>query len=69
MGPPPCCGGAGVRPCAARLGPTGATRYVVDVALDAISGFAVSGGSLTELAESPFALPAGATPFGIVVTH
>jgi hypothetical protein len=28
----------------------------------------VNGGSLTELPGSPFALPAAATPFGIVVT-
>jgi hypothetical protein len=30
--------------------------------------FAVSSGSLNELPGSPFALPAAATPFGIVVT-
>jgi hypothetical protein len=42
---------------------------VVDAALDAVSGFAVIGGSLTELGQSPFALPVGATPFGIVVTR
>jgi RNA polymerase sigma-70 factor, ECF subfamily len=41
---------------------------VVDAALRAVSAFAVSGGYLTELAGSPFALPAAATPFGIVVT-
>jgi hypothetical protein len=32
-----------------------------------VSGFAVSGGSLTELTTSPTALPTGATPFGIVI--
>jgi 6-phosphogluconolactonase len=60
--------GTGIRPFDARLDPSGAHLYVVDAALDAVSGFAVSGGSLTELSGSPFALPAGATPFGIVAT-
>lgn len=58
--------GAGIRPFDARLDPSGSTLYVVDAALDAVSAFSVSGGSLTELSQSPFALPAGATPFGIV---
>lgn len=58
--------GGGIRPFDARLDPSGADLYVVDSALDAVSAFAVSGGSLSELPGSPFALPAGATPFGIV---
>ena len=58
--------GTGIRPFDARLDPTGSTLYVVDAALDAVSAFAVSGGSLSELPSSPFHLPAGATPFGIV---
>jgi len=58
--------GAGIRPFDARLDPSGGWLYVVDAALDAVSGFAVSGGSLTELSGSRFPLPAGATPFGIV---
>jgi hypothetical protein len=33
-----------------------------------VSIFAVDGGDLTELSASPVALPAGATPFGVVVT-
>jgi hypothetical protein len=33
-----------------------------------VGAFAVSGGNLTELATSPFALPTGATPAGIVVS-
>jgi hypothetical protein len=60
--------GTGIRPFDARLDASGAHLYVVDAALDAVSAFAVSGGSLTELSGSPFALPAGATPFGIVAT-
>lgn len=59
--------GAGIRPFDARLDASGRYLYVVDAALDAVSVFAVSGGSLTELASSPAPLPAGATPFGIVV--
>jgi len=35
---------------------------------DAVAEFAVHGGNLSELAGSPAALPAGATPAGIVVT-
>jgi len=58
--------GTGIRPFDARLDPTGSTLYVVDANLDAVSAFAVSGGSLSELSSSPFQLPAGATPFGIV---
>jgi 6-phosphogluconolactonase len=60
--------GAGIRPFDARLDPSGANLYVVDAALDAVSAFAVDGGTLSELAASPFALPTGATPFGLVVT-
>ena len=58
--------GTGIRPFDARLDPTGATLYVVDAALDAVTAFAVDGGSLTELPSSPFHLQAGATPFGLV---
>ena len=61
-----CSSGTGIRPFDARLDPTGSTLYVVDANLDAVSAFAVSGGSLSELSSSPFQLPAGATPFGIV---
>jgi 6-phosphogluconolactonase len=58
--------GAGIRPFDARLSADGSTLYVVDAAIAKISAFAVSGGLLSELAQSPFALPSGATPFGIV---
>ncbi len=61
--------GTGIRPFDARLDVAGNNLYVVDAALDAVSGFAVDGGSLTELTSSPASLPAGATPFGIVVTE
>jgi 6-phosphogluconolactonase len=52
----------------ARLSPDGSTLWVVDSKGDAVSGFRVHGGQLQELADSPSALPAGATPFGIVVS-
>jgi 6-phosphogluconolactonase len=60
--------GKGIRPFDARLDPSGGHLYVVDAALRAVSTFAVSGGLLQELPGSPSALPAAATPFGIVVT-
>jgi hypothetical protein len=60
--------GTGIRPFDARLDGSGNNLYVVDAALNAVSIFAVAGGSLTELPSSPAALLAGATPFGIVVT-
>ncbi len=52
----------------ARLSPDGQTLWVVGTAGDSISAFTVNGGNLTELSTSPTALPAGATPFGIVLT-
>ena len=63
----PFASGAGIRPFDARLDASGDHLYVVDAALNAVSMFDVQGGGLTELPSSPAALPAGATPFGIVV--
>jgi 6-phosphogluconolactonase len=60
--------GLGIRPFDARLDVGGNNLYVVDAAIDAVTIFSVEGGTLTELASSPASLPAGATPFGIVVT-
>ncbi len=51
----------------ARTDPAGRDLYVVDSGSDTVSAFAINGGSLTELPSSPYALPAGAYPFGIVV--
>jgi 6-phosphogluconolactonase len=59
--------GTGIRPFDARLDVAGTYLYVVDAAIASVSGFAVSGGSLSELTSSPTALPAGATPFGIAI--
>jgi 6-phosphogluconolactonase len=67
LGSTPFSSGVGIRPFDLRVAPDGNDAYVVDAALNAVSAFAVGGGSLTELSASPFALPAGATPFGIVV--
>jgi streptogramin lyase len=52
----------------ARLAPDGHTLWVVDDGSNAVSGLTVNGGTLTELPTSPTPLPAGAAPFGIVVT-
>jgi 6-phosphogluconolactonase len=51
----------------ARLSPDGSTLWVVNAGSDSISAFSVDGGTLTELATSPTAGPANATPSGIVV--
>ncbi len=60
-------GAATLAPEDARLSPDGSTLWVVDSKGNAVSGFAVRGGRLTQLAATQTALPAGATPFGIVV--
>ena len=52
----------------ARLAPDGHTLWLVEDGSNSVAAFAVDGGSLTALPSSPTALPAGATPFGIVVT-
>ena len=57
-----------VSPEDARLSPDGATLWVVDPGADAISGFDVTGGTLSELSSSPTLAPIGAAPTGIVVT-
>ena len=58
----------GLGPVDARLSPDSRTLYVVDQGTGQVSAFAVHGGGLTELPASPTPLPAGATPFGIVVS-
>lgn len=62
----PFASGTGIRPFDARLDVSGDHLYVVDASLNAVSMFDVHGGGLKELPSSPAALPAGATPFGIV---
>jgi 6-phosphogluconolactonase len=57
----------GVGAVDARLSPDGRFLYVNESRIGKVGAFAVNGGNLTELGTSPFALPAGATPAGIVV--
>ncbi len=54
-------------PFDARLSPDGSSLWVVDDGGSAVSGFAVHGGHLNEIDAAQTPLPAGATPFGIVV--
>jgi 6-phosphogluconolactonase len=58
----------GVGAVDARLSPDGRFLYVDESRIGAVGAFAVNGGNLTELATSPFALPAGAHPAGIAVS-
>jgi 6-phosphogluconolactonase len=58
----------GVGAVDARLSPDGRFLYVDESRIGAVGAFTVDGGNLTELGTSPFALPAGATPAGIVVS-
>jgi 6-phosphogluconolactonase (cycloisomerase 2 family) len=51
-----------------RLSPDGGFLYVDQAKASAVATFAVHGGSLTQLHASPFPLPAGAAPAGIVVS-
>jgi 6-phosphogluconolactonase len=57
----------GVGAVDAQLSPDGSILYVDESRIASIGAFAVDGSTLTELASSPFALPAGATPAGIAV--
>jgi 6-phosphogluconolactonase len=58
----------GVGAVDARLSPDGRTLYVDESRIDKVGAFAVDGGNLTELPGSPFPLPPGAAPAGVVVT-
>jgi 6-phosphogluconolactonase len=68
LGSTPVKSSGGVGAVDARLSPDGRTLYVDESKAGAVGAFTVNGGSLTELANSPATLPAGATPAGIVVT-
>ena len=67
LGSTPVAATGGVGAVDARLSPDGRYLFVDESRIGAVGAFAVNGGSLTELATSPTALPAGATPAGIVV--
>jgi 6-phosphogluconolactonase (cycloisomerase 2 family) len=66
VGSTPLGGPAPRRAFDAAVTPDGAHLYVVN-AVGAVSGFAVDGTSITELAGSPIATPSGTAPFGMVV--
>jgi DNA-binding beta-propeller fold protein YncE len=68
LGSTPVRGTGGVGAVDARLSPDGRYLFVDESKTGAVAAFAVNGGNLTELANSPAPLPAGATPAGIVVT-
>jgi 6-phosphogluconolactonase (cycloisomerase 2 family) len=68
LGSTPLANGAGLRPFDLRVAPDGRNAYVVEAGHATVGALAVNGGDLTELASSPATLPAGATPFGVVVS-
>ena len=68
LGSTPVAATGGVGAVDARLSPDGRFLYVDESRIGKVGAFAVNGGNLTELGTSPFALPAGATPAGIVVS-
>jgi 6-phosphogluconolactonase len=57
----------GVGAVDAQLSPDGSVLFVNESRIASVGAFAVDGGTLTELASSPTALPAGATPAGVAV--
>ena len=67
LGSTPVSASGGVGAVDAGLSPDGRTLYVNESRIDAVGEFTVNGGSLAELAGSPVALPAGATPAGLAV--
>ncbi|MBV9423814.1 MAG: beta-propeller fold lactonase family protein [Solirubrobacterales bacterium] len=67
IGSTPVSGGSAVAAVDARLSPDGRTLYLDESKVGKVGAFAVDDGNLTELASSPFALPAGAAPAGVAV--
>jgi 6-phosphogluconolactonase len=68
LGSAPVSATGGVGAVDARLSPDGRYLYIDESRIGAVGAFAVTGGTLTELASSPTLLPTGATPAGIVIT-
>lgn len=69
LGSTPVSASGGVGAVDARLSPDGRTLYVDESAVGKVGAFAVEGGNLTELPNSPVALPAGATPAGVATVN
>jgi 6-phosphogluconolactonase len=59
--------GTGTKLAGTEVGPSLIDSFTVGSGIGEVGAFAVNGGSLTELGTSPFPLPAGAAPAGIVV--
>ncbi len=68
IGSTPVSATGGVGAVDAGLSPDGGFLYLNESKIDAVGVFAVNGGNLTELSSSPVALPAGASPAGMVVS-
>jgi 6-phosphogluconolactonase len=68
LGSTPAAATGGVGAVDARLSPDGRYLFVDESRIGKVGAFAVNDGNLTELATSPFQLPVGATPAGIVVS-
>jgi DNA-binding beta-propeller fold protein YncE len=67
VGSTPFASPTGLRPFDAAVSPDGGFLYVVDAGVAKVSAFGIDGTSLTELHGSPFSIPGGAAPFGMVV--
>jgi 6-phosphogluconolactonase len=67
VGSTPFASPSGLRPFDAAVSPDGGFLYVVDAGAAKVSAFGIEGTSLTELSGSPFTIPGGAAPFGMVV--
>jgi hypothetical protein len=60
-------GAATAKPTELRLDAAGRYLFNLEGGSNTVAAFAVSGGTLSELPGSPFALPAGSSPFGLAV--
>ena len=67
LGSTPVAATGGVGAVDAALTPDDSVLYVNESRIASVGAFSVDGGDLTEIADSPVALPAGATPAGIAV--
>jgi 6-phosphogluconolactonase (cycloisomerase 2 family) len=68
LGSTPLSNPASAKPTEVRLDARGRYLYVLEGGVDGVGAFVVNDGTVSELSQSPFALPAGATPAGLAVT-